>query len=171
MRIKRKRRKRIRKDTERIDVVKASPAVKAAGDTDAKKDLGKKKKKKLHRPEVNEEDVQKQIKDTLAKLTTKGKSKGSKYRREKRDIFSQKAQAEHDRLEEEKNIVKVTEFVSASELATMMNVPVNEVIQVCMSLGLMVSINQRLDAETLSIVADEFNFKVEVVSAADLDDD
>jgi translation initiation factor IF-2 len=165
---KKKKRKRIRKETERVDVVKDTAP--KPGDAAAKKDLGKKKKKKLHRPEVNEEDVQKQIKDTLAKLTTKGKSKGSKYRREKRDIFSQKAQAEHDRLEEEKNIVKVTEFVSASELATMMNVPVNEVIQVCMSLGLMVSINQRLDAETLSIVAEEFNYKVEFVSA-DIDDD
>jgi translation initiation factor IF-2 len=165
---KKKKRKRIRKDTERVEVKQDSAP--KPGTTAAKKEIGKKKKKKLHRPEVNEEDVQRQIKDTLAKLTTKGKSKGSKYRREKRDMASQKMQAEHDRIEEEKNIVKVTEFVSASELATMMNVPVNEVIRVCMSLGLMVSINQRLDAETLSIVADEFNFKVEFVSS-DIDED
>lgn len=128
-----------------------------------------KKKKKLHRPEVSEEDVQKQIKDTLAKLTTKGKSKGSRHRRDKRDAYQQRLVSEHERSEEDKNTLKVTEFVSASELASLMDVPVSDVIQTCMSLGLFVSINQRLDAETLSIVADEFNFKVEFVSA-DLQD-
>lgn len=124
-----------------------------------------KKKKKLHRTEVSEEDVQRQIKDTLAKLTTKGKSKGARHRKDKRDAFQQKLVAEHERAEESKNVLKVTEFVSASELASLMNVQVNEVIQTCMNLGLFVSINQRLDAETLTIVADEFNYKVEFISA------
>lgn len=153
---KKKKRKRIKKDTERVDL---------KGDKqDSKKDRLK-KKKKLHRPEVDDEEVQKQIKDTLAKLTSKGKSKGSKYRREKRDTIHQKMQAELEKQAEDRNILKVTEFVSVSELANMMNVPVNEVIQTCMSLGLFVSINQRLDAETLVLVADEFNYKVEFVSA------
>ncbi len=132
-------------------------------------DSGKRKKRKLHRPEVNEEDVQKQIKDTLAKLTSKGKSKGSRYRKEKRETYQQRRQAEMDIQEQEKNIIKVTEFVSVSELARLMKVPVNEVIQTCMNLGLLVSINQRLDAETLSLVADEFDHKVEFVSV-DLQD-
>lgn len=123
-----------------------------------------KKKKKLHRPEVNEEDVQRQIKDTLAKLTSKGKSKGSKHRREKRDSIQQKMLADIEQQEAEKNIIKVTEFVSVSELATLMNVPVTEVIKTCMNLGVIVSINQRLDAETLAIVADEFDYKVQFVS-------
>ena len=158
---KKRKRKRIKKDTERVEL-KENQAAKPGT---VKKDILKKKKKKLHRPEVNEEDVQKQIKDTLAKLTSKGKSKGSKYRREKRDAVHQRIQDEHDKQEEEKNILKLTEFVSVSELANMLGVPVNEVIQACMTLGLMVSINQRLDAETLSIVADEFDFKVEFVSA------
>ncbi|MBN1183280.1 MAG: translation initiation factor IF-2 [Bacteroidales bacterium] len=126
---------------------------------------GKKgKKKKTYRPDISEEDVQKQIKDTLARLTSKGKSKGSKYRREKRDAISQKLQEEIEQKEKTKNIIKVTEFVSVNELASMMSVPVNEIISSCMSLGLFVSINQRLDAETMALVADEFGYKVEFVS-------
>jgi len=110
-------------------------------------------------------DVQKQIKDTLAKLTNKGsKSKTSKYRREKRDAVQAKLQEESDLLEERQNVLQVTEFVSVNELASMMSVPPTEVIQTCMNLGLFVSINQRLDAETMSLVADEFDFKVEFVS-------
>jgi len=153
-----KKRKRIRKDP--------ASDVKSAG---ARKDRpasgGARRKKKLHRPEVNDEDVQKQIKDTLAKLTSKGKSKGSKYRREKRDTVHQRHQEEMERIEESKHTLQVTEFVSVSELANMMDVAVNQVIQTCMNLGLFVSINQRLDAETLSMVADEFNYKVDFVSA------
>ncbi len=156
-----KRRKRIQKDTEKVAVhVKGQETVK-------KTDEGKKpgKKKKLLKKEVNEEDVQKQIKDTLARLTTKGtKSKGSKYRREKRAIFSERAAAEAELKDQQKNILKITEFVTVNELATMMDVPVTKIISTCMSLGLFVSINQRLDAETLSIVADEFGYKVEFVS-------
>jgi translation initiation factor IF-2 len=125
-----------------------------------------KKRKRATRPEVNEEDVQKQIKDTLAKLTSKGsKSKTSKYRREKRDAVQSRLQEESDQLAQQQNVLQVTEFVSVNELANMMNVPATEVIQTCMNLGLFVSINQRLDAETMALVADEFEYKVEFVSA------
>ena len=124
------------------------------------------KKRPLLKKEVSEEDVQKQIKDTLARLTTKGtKSKGSKYRRDKRQLVSDKMAAQAERDSENQSILKVTEFVSVNELATMMDTSVTSVISTCMSLGLFVSINQRLDAETMAIVADEFGFKVEFVSA------
>lgn len=124
------------------------------------------KKRPLLKKEVSEEDVQKQIKDTLARLTTKGaKSKGSKYRKDKRQMVSDKMAAQAERDSENQNILKVTEFVSVNELATMMDTSVTSVISTCMSLGLFVSINQRLDAETMAIVADEFGFKVEFVSA------
>ncbi|MDP2337152.1 MAG: translation initiation factor IF-2 [Bacteroidota bacterium] len=124
------------------------------------------KKRTLLKKEVSEEDVQKQIKDTLARLTTKGtKSKGSKYRKDKRQMVSDKMAAQAERDEADQNILKVTEFVSVNELATMMDTSVTSVISTCMSLGLFVSINQRLDAETMAIVADEFGFKVEFVSA------
>jgi len=116
------------------------------------------------RPEVSEEDVAKQIKDTLARLTSKGKSKASRYRRDKRDMASMRQQAELDRIHEEKKILKVTEFVTANELANMMGVQVNQIIASCMSLGLFVSINQRLDAETIALVSEEFDYKVEFIS-------
>jgi translation initiation factor IF-2 len=112
---------------------------------------------------LTEEDVQKQIKETLARLSQgKQKSKSAKYRKQKREDY-RAAQEEAD-LEGTEKVIKVTEFVSANELARMMNVPVNEIISTCMSLGLFVSINQRLDAETLTIVAEEFDYKVEFVS-------
>ena len=114
---------------------------------------------------MDEEEVQKQIKETLARLTTKGKSRGSRYRREKRELISQKNREVEDRMEQEKNILKVTEFVSANELASMMDIPVTDIISTCMNLGLFVSINQRLDAETLALLADEFGYKIEFVSA------
>ncbi len=117
------------------------------------------------RPEVSDEEVQKQIKDTLARLTSKGsKFKTSKYRRDKREAVSARMSEEMEREEKEKSILRVTEFVTVSELATMMNVGVTEVITACMNLGLMVSINQRLDAEALVVVAEEFGFKVEFVT-------
>ena len=154
-----KRRKRISKEKEVVPVVKPVS-------TDNKEKSGKKPvKKRPIRTEVNEEEVQKQIKETLARLTTKGKSKGSRYRREKREAISQKHQEVVDKIEQDKNILKVTEFVSVNELATMMNVPVTEIISTCMNLGLFVSINQRLDAETMALLADEFGYKVEFVSA------
>ena len=115
--------------------------------------------------EVSDEDVQKQIKDTLARLTAKGaKSKSAKYRRDKREAISARLSEEQERLEGERSILKVTEFVTVSELATMMDVPVTEVITACMNLGLMVSINQRLDAEALVVVAEEFGYKIEFVT-------
>lgn len=121
-------------------------------------------KRPLFKKEVNEEDVQKQIKDTLARLTAKGKSKGSKHRRDKRTLVNERMQADAQKRTEDQKILKVTEFVSVSELASMMNVGVNQIIAACMSLGLLVSINQRLNAETLSLVAEEFGFSVEFVS-------
>ena len=154
-----KRRKRISKEKEQVPIVKPVPA-------DKKDKTGKKViKKRPVRAEVDDEEVQKQIKETLARLTTKGKSKGSRYRREKREAISLKQREEDDRIEKAKNILKVTEFVSVNELATMMNTPVIEIISTCMNLGLFVSINQRLDAETMALLADEFGYKVEFVSA------
>ncbi len=115
--------------------------------------------------EASEEDVSRQVKETLARLTAKGhKTTTSKHNRDKREAVRQREAEEAERLEQEKSILKVTEFVTASELATMMNVPVNKVIATFMSLGMFVSINQRLDAESLSIVAEEFGFKVEFIS-------
>lgn len=156
---KKKKRKRILKDKEIVPV--------SSQETERKDKPGNRKliKKRPVRAEVNEEEVQKQIKETLARLTTKGKSKGSRYRRDKREAISQRQQEEVDRLEQQKNILKVTEFVSVNELASMMNTPVTDIISTCMSLGLFVSINQRLDAETMAILADEFGYKVEFVSA------
>jgi len=123
------------------------------------------KKKTPAKLEVKDEDVQKQIKETLARLTTKGqKTKGSKYRRDKRLAFSEKIAEQSARDEMDRSIIKVTEFVSVNELASMMDVPPTKVIATCMSLGLFVSINQRLDAETMAVVADEFGFKVEFIS-------
>jgi translation initiation factor IF-2 len=161
-----KRRKRI-KETGRIKL-EEKPSDRAKIDPKLQKTTGR-KKKVLLKKEVDEGEVQKQIKDTLARLTSKGKSKGSKHRRDKRAAISERKHADQEKNIQEKKVIKVTEFVSVSELATMMDVSVNEVISACMSLGLFVSINQRLDAETLSIVAEEFDYKVEFVSA-DLQD-
>ena len=121
--------------------------------------------KPVVRPEVSDEEVSKQIKDTLARLTAKGaKTKAAKYRKEKREAVAERMNEEFEREEQERSILKVTEFVTVSELATMMNVSPTEVITACMNLGLMVSINQRLDAEALVVVAEEFGYKVEFVS-------
>ncbi|MCB0456216.1 MAG: translation initiation factor IF-2 [Flavobacteriaceae bacterium] len=117
--------------------------------------------------EPSEEEVQKQVRETLEKLQGKSsKGKGAKYRREKRDIHRQKSEDEMAQMAAESKLLKVTEFVTVSEVATMMNVPVTQIISACMSLGMMVTMNQRLDAETLSIVAEEFGFDVEFVTAA-----
>lgn len=167
-----KRRKRITKENGKV-AVDRKPGDKPKGNFVVNKQgqgqasgqgRGGDKKKRFLKKEVNEEDVQKQIKDTLARLTTKGKSKGSKHRRDKRAAYSERMQADIERDLEEQRVLKVTEFVSVAELATMMDVSVTQVISSCMSLGLFVSINQRLDAETLAVVADEFGFKVEFVS-------
>jgi len=164
-----KKRKRITKDNGRVNVENQQQQQPAGdrpkgGKFQVNKQVPGGKKKRLLKKEVNEEDVQKQIKDTLARLTTKGKSKGSKYRRDKRAAVSERMHADMEKQAMEQNILKVTEFVTVAELANMMDVGVNEIIAACMSLGLFVSINQRLDAETLSLVAEEFNYKVEFVS-------
>ncbi|MDR0745080.1 MAG: translation initiation factor IF-2 [Mediterranea sp.] len=122
-------------------------------------------KKPILKQEVSEEDVAKQVKETLARLTTKGKSKGAKYRKEKRESAFNRQQELEDIENAESKILKITEFVTANELASMMNVAVNQVIATCMSVGIMVSINQRLDAEAINLVAEEFGFKTEYVSA------
>ena len=130
---------------------------------------GKPNKDKLKKPlktAVNEEEVQKQIKETLARLAGGNKkSKGAKYRRDKRDNVSARQQEQAQRERDEESVLKLTEFVTVSELAVMMDVTVNQVIATCMSIGMMVSINQRLDAETINIVAEEFGFSTEYVSA------
>ena len=190
---KKKKRKRIRKDKEKVDLNNADKVVKPAPQPqgarperdkpapEKKKPIINKSKDAVHggnqkvkkrpsRPEVSEEDVQKQIKDTLARLTSKGKSKTAKHRRDKRDLASQRQIEEAERIDQEKTILKVTEFVTANELATLMDVPVNQVIATFMSLGIFVSINQRLDAETMIIVAEEFGFSVEFISVEMADD-
>ncbi len=122
--------------------------------------------KRQQTQEVSDEDVAKQVKDTLARLTgTKGKSKTSKHRRDKREDFRNKEAEQAAMAEQEKKILKVTEFISANELATLMDVPVNQIIATCFDLGTMISINQRLDAEIISLVAPEFGFDVQFINA------
>ena len=158
-----RKRKRIRKDEPNTAITgangKRSDA--AAG---AKKE--KKANKIISKIEPTEEEVQKQVRETLERLQGKNaKSKGAKYRKEKREIHRQKAEQELAEQEQQEKVLKLTEFVTVNELATMMDVPINKVIGACMSLGIMVTMNQRLDAETLSIVADEFGFEVEFATA------
>lgn len=175
------RKKRVRIGKERVDIEAA------ASQTGGKKNKGKSgaggqgasaqqqggagKRGRKNRPqpkplEVNEEDVARQVKETLARLTSKNQNKkGAKYRREKREAVQERLNEELREEQADSKTLKLTEFVTVSELATMMNVPVNKVIGTCMSVGIMVSINQRLDAETINIVADEFGFKTEYVSA------
>ena len=162
----RKKRKRIQRQDEKIqlDSIPSSPANKNAKIEENKRKLKKLKKKKNEKIEISDEDVDRQIKDTFARLGSKGKSQTSKHRRDKRDAVQQKLQAEQELEEKEKSILKLTEFVTVAELASMMDISVTEVISACMSLGLFVSINQRLDAETINIVADEFGYSVEFVS-------
>ena len=134
---------------------------------------GKKNKQKnqprqqLSQPEVSDEEVAKQVRETLARLTSKGSKmgKGAKYRREKRDAIRQGMEEQMENEAAESKVLKLTEFVTANELATMMNIPVTQVIGTCMTIGIMVSINQRLDAETINIVAEEFGYTTEYVSA------
>jgi translation initiation factor IF-2 len=156
---KKKKRKRIKKEFK----VNATPEV-THEKPKFNKDVKKHFKKDRVKPEVSEEEIQKQIKETLARLSGTGKSKASKYRRQKRENASQQVQDEMDRQQEDLKVIKVTEFVTANEIASMMNVSVTQIISTCMNLGLFVSINQRMDAETLSIIADEFGYKVEFVS-------
>ena len=132
---------------------------------EGRRNKNKKNNQPVIRPEVSDEEVSKQIKDTLARLTAKGaKNTGAKHRRDKREAAAERMNEEMERSVQERSTLKVTEFVTVSELATMMDVSPTEVITACMNLGLMVSINQRLDAEALVVVAEEFGFKVEFVS-------
>ena len=174
----RKKRERIR--TDKVDI---EAAAKQAGQQGKNKNnnnnkggnnnqqQGQGKKNKKNRPvqkplEVDDEAVARQVKETLARLTSKNQNKkGAKYRREKRDAVAERMSEEMAAEAAQSKVLKLTEFVTVSELATMMNVGVNQVIGTCMSIGIMVSINQRLDAETINIVADEFGFTTEYVSA------
>ena len=156
-----RKRKRIQKKDEKISVEMTS---KDFRNEENRKKLKKLKKKKASKSEISEEDVQRQIKDTFARLSPKGKTKTSKHRKDKREAVHQKMQAEMEQAELEQKILKLTEFVTVSELATMMNISPTEIISACMALGLFVSINQRLDAETINIVAEEFGYEVEFVS-------
>jgi len=123
------------------------------------------KKRAPEKQEISNEDVQRQVKETLARLTNKTTKKSAKWRKEKREEFHNRELENARREEAESRVLKLTEFVTANDLANMMEVPVNNVIATCMNLGVMVSINQRLDAETINIVADEFGFTTEYVSA------
>jgi len=154
-----KKRKRILVKTDEIEN-KTTPS------TLTKPSYFKGKGKKRHiRNEIDNVEVDRSIKDTIATMATgKGKTTTSKYRREKREAVNKKLQNEINQQEKDKNILKITEFVSVNELATLMNVPANEVIATCMNLGLFVSINQRLDAESLSVIADEFGYKIEFIT-------
>ena len=169
----RKKRKRI-VSKEKIDIEKAGQQVNNNHNNNNNKNEhprrekgGKDKNKRPIHTEVNEEDVQKQIKETLARLTSKDKGlkKGAKWRKEKREASANREREAAELEQAESKILKLTEFVTANDLAVMMNVPINNVIATCMNLGVMVSINQRLDAETINIVAEEFGFKTEYVSA------
>ena len=170
-----KKKKRNRINKERVDIYNAQPAQshnsgskseKTGKNQGGGKNSGKEKfKKPVVKQEVSDEDVAKQIKETLARLTNKGKNKAAKYRKEKRENI-QNRQLEQEELEmEESKVLKLTEFVTANELANMMDISVTQVISTCMSVGIMVSINQRLDAETINLVAEEFGYKTEYVSA------
>mgnify|MGYP001150325785 CR=1 FL=1 len=150
--------KRKRKRIKKVDVKKQAKGAN-------KPHTNKGKRKPEPKKEITEKDIEKEIKETLARLSGGGKSKGSKNRRAKRDIAAERREKEIQKEEREQSILKLTEFVSVSELASMMDVQSTEVISACMSLGIFASINQRLDAETIQIVAEEFGFEVEFVSA------
>ncbi|MBO4955606.1 MAG: translation initiation factor IF-2 [Muribaculaceae bacterium] len=166
----RKKRRRIR-GNQKIDIDNPAAAQSASSSQGQRNPRGRNdQRQQSARPlhtEVNEEDVQKQIKETLARLTAKDKGlkKGAKWRKEKREATREREAQAHALEAAESRVLKLTEFVTANDLASMMNVPINQVIGTCMSLGVMVSINQRLDAETINIVAEEFGFKTEYVSA------
>ena len=169
----RKKRKRI-VVKEKIDIEKAGQQVGNNNNHGGNKNEharrekpGKDKNKRPIHTEVNDDDVQKQIKETLARLTSKdkGQKKGAKWRKEKREAIASREREAAELAQAESKILKLTEFVTANDLAVMMNVPINNVIGTCMNLGVMVSINQRLDAETINIVAEEFGYETEYVSA------
>ena len=174
---KRRRRKRIKKERTEVDkpqenttATKSKPAESdrtqhEVGGERKRRPQQATRKRAQAKPEISEDDVAKQIKDTLARLTTKTKSRAARYRREKRDAAHERQLHDTEEQQATKNVLKVTEFVSVNDLSAMMDVPINEVIATCMNMGLFVSINQRLDAETMALVVDEFGYKIEFVSA------
>lgn len=176
------KKKRTRIGKERVDVNAASNqqgnkgrqnqgnqqggANNAQGGSKRSKERNRRAKEQQPKQEISDEDVAKQVKETLARLTNKQKgSRGAKYRKEKREQVRERQEEERLEAKAESKVLKLTEFVTANELATMMDVPVTKVIGTCMSIGIMVSINQRMDAETIDLVAEEFGFKTEYVSA------
>ena len=173
------KKKRVRINKEKVDINNASNFQRGGNDRQkggnpmagvpGQSGSGKKNKDRFKKPvvkqEVSEEDVAKQVKETLARLTAKGKNKGAKYRKEKREQAADRMHELENQEMADSKVLKLTEFVTANELASMMDVPVTQVIGTCMSIGIMVSINQRLDAETINLVAEEFGFKTEYVSA------
>ena len=171
-----KKKKRNRIGKERVDINSAGSQVANNNSRKESKNTGKGKdqqgkvnkdrfKKPIQKAEVSDEDVAKQVRETLARLTNKTKNKAAKYRKEKRDNVRDRLMEQEEMEQEESKILKLTEFVTANELANMMDIPVTQVIGTCMSIGMMVSINQRLDAETINLVAEEFGYKTEYVSA------
>ena len=166
----RKRERIMKGQGEKVDITKADPANqknrnKKGGDQNKEK-KNRKEKPKPVRVEIDEDLIQKQIKETYARMTEgKGKTKSSKHKREKREMLSQKMEEAREQKQLESKILKMTEFVTVNELAVMMNLPVTKVIEACMNLGLMVSINQRLDADAIVLVAEEFGYEVQFVSA------
>ena len=164
-----KKRKRIGKEKVDIDNPSDNSSKGSKSENSKKNKRGggqeRQKPKKHFKPEISEDDVQKQVKETLARLTNKAPKKSAKWRKEKREANAERELAEAAQELKESKILRITEFVTANDLALMMDVPINKIIATCMNLGVMVSINQRLDAETINIVAEEFGFKTEYVSA------
>ena len=171
-----KKKKRNRINKERVDLNDAANASAHNGGRHEKSGKGSQNqgsgkhgkdrfKKPVVKQEVSDEDVAKQVKETLARLTNKGKNKAAKYRKEKRETIQNRQMEQEELEQEESKVLKLTEFVTANELANMMDISVTQVISTCMSVGIMVSINQRLDAETINLVAEEFGYKTEYISA------
>jgi translation initiation factor IF-2 len=154
-----------KKKRKRIQQVVPGKTIRSGSGQGDRFNKGKKGVKAAPKAELTEEQVQNQVRETLAALKNKGKSTRSKYRKERRDAVSEKMQREVEQQQEEQKVLKLTEFVTVSELATMMEISATEVISMCMTLGMMVSINQRLDQETLTLLAEEFGFTVEFVGA------
>ncbi|MDR2129748.1 MAG: translation initiation factor IF-2, partial [Odoribacteraceae bacterium] len=159
-----RRRKRTRISISKDEKVTINPSAMTSKQEESSKKLRTIQKKKVSKVKISEEEIEKQVKDTRARMETRGKTKASKHRKDKREAGYQRRQAEMEMAEMEKRILKVTEFVTVSELATMMDIPPTNIISACMALGHFVGINQRLDAEIIHIVAEEFGFVVEFVS-------
>ncbi len=169
----RKRERIMKGQSEKVDITKADPANQKNKKKDGDQGRGSKKNRNKEKPkpvrtEIDEDLIQKQIKETYARMTEgKGKTKSSKHKREKRELISQKMEEAREMEQMESRILRMTEFVTVNELSVMMNIPVTKVIEACMNLGLMVSINQRLDADALVLVAEEFGYEVQFVTADD----